>query len=270
MDTSTEPRVIEPGDAVLVVLDKRRRYLVRAEPGTVLHTDRGIIRMDELIGKPYGSRITLKEGIRAYALRPLLEDMLMHGYRRVSQVIYPKDLGYMALLGDVGPGSRVAEAGVGTGFLTSLLARLVGGNGIVYGFDVRSDMLEAARRNLAKAGLLDRVRLRLHDVREGFPIEEPVDAVFLDMPDPWNVVEHAYSILRASGRIVAFQPTVNQIEKLASALRRHGGFIDISACELMLREYIVEEGRVRPHTRMIGHTGFIVHARKILAGGEKK
>jgi tRNA (adenine57-N1/adenine58-N1)-methyltransferase len=269
LDTSTEPDVVREGDLVLIALDRRRRYIVEAGEGRILHTDRGPIHMDEVLGKPYGSRIAVRRG-EALILRPLLEDILMLGYRRKSQVIYPKDLGYMVLLGNVRPGSRVAEAGVGTGFLTTVLAHFVGRDGVVYGFDIRSDMIETARRNLEMAGLLGRVRLVEHDVREGLPIDSPVDAVFLDLPDPWNVVQPSYRALRPCGRLVVFQPTINQVERTAIALRSHGGFADIGAVELLLREYIVEEGRVRPHTRMIGHTGYILYARKILRESEKK
>jgi len=271
MDTSTEPEIVMPGDRVLVILDKRRRYIVEARRGVVLHTDRGVLSMDDVLDRPYGSRVEMRGGQYAYILRPLPEDLMLLGFKRRSQVIYPKDLGYIILLSGVKPGSRVVEAGVGSGFLTFMLAYLVGDNGIVYGFDVREDMIKTARSNLMMAGLLSRVQLAVHDVRKGFPVQNTVDAVFLDLPDPWNTVGHVYSVLKASGRVIVFQPTVNQVEKTASALKRHGGFTDIRAVEILLREYIVEEGRVRPHTRMIGHTGFIVHARKVLIeGGEKK
>ena len=269
MDTSTEPETICEGDPVLIIIDNKRRFIAEARPGAVIYTDRGAVPLGQAIGMPYGSRLPLPGGRSAVLLRPMLDDLLLIGYARRSQVIYPKDLGYMVLVGGVGPGTRVAEAGVGSGFLTSVLAYLVGDEGRVYGFDVREDMLRTARRNLSRAGLLERVELALHDVREGIPVER-VDAVFLDLPDPWNVVEHAYRVLRPSGRIVVFQPTVNQVEKTVASMRRHGGFIDIRTVEILLREYIVEEGRTRPYTRMIGHTGFITYARRALQPREKK
>ncbi len=262
MDTSAEPEPVRYGDIVLIYIDERRRYIVRVEEGRVFGSDKGILRLDELVGRPYGSRVKLSTGVEALVLRPLLDDLLSLAYRRRSQVIYPKDLGFIIYIADIAPGKRVLEAGIGSGFLASAVASRLRPGGRLYSYEIREDMAEIARQNLKLAGLLDVVEIKVADVRSGVE-EKSLDACLLDMPDPWNALNTAYNALKPSARLVVFVPTVNQVEKTVVALRRHGGFTDIHAVELLLREYQVKEGSVRPSTRMIGHTGYIVYARRV-------
>ncbi len=249
------------GDTVLVYIDEKRRFLVKLRRDGVLGTDKGFIKHEWIVGRRYGDAVELSRGGHAYLLEPLPHDAI-HCYRRATQIIYPKDSGFMALLSGIGPRSIVVEAGVGSGALTTVLAWLVGDSGRVYGFDIRRSSIEAASRNLEASGLSGRVELILHDIRESIPVDG-VDAVFLDMPDPWSTLDHVWGCLRGSRPVVIYVPTVNQVEKTVLALRRHGGFIDIHAYEILLREYIVEEGATRPSSIMIGHTGYIVFARKV-------
>ncbi len=259
---SRDQDIINEGDLVHIVIDRKRRYIVKVSQGKILGTDKGFIKHSEIIGKPYGSTIKTSLGVKAYILKPLHHDLL-HGYKRVTQVIYPKDSSLMIYLSGIGPGSRVVEAGIGTGFLATYIAHIIGDSGRLYAYDIREDFLETARRNLELAGLVHRVVFKHKDIREGID-EHGVDAVFLDMPDPWNVVEHAYNALKPSAPIIVYVPTINQVERTVLTLRRHRGFIDINAYETLYRDYVVEEGAVRPYTLMIGHTGYIVYARKIL------
>ncbi len=248
---------------MLVYIDDKRRFLVELREGGVLGTDKGFVRHRDIVGRRYGDRVPLSRGGYAYLLEPLPVDAV-YSYRRVTQVIYPKDYSFMVILSGIGPGSRVAEAGVGSGVVTTILAWIVGGEGRVYGYDIRGDHLEAARANLERMGLLDRVVLEKRDIREGVPVEG-LDAFFLDMPDPWRALDTVWVALRPSRPVLIYVPTVNQVEKTVVALREHGGFMDIHSYEILLREYIVEKGATRPASTMIGHTGYIVFARKILS-----
>lgn len=261
-DTMNNDYIVREGDYIFLLIDRKRRYIVRVEKGKIFGTDKGYIKLDEVIGKPYGSTIKTSLGYKAYILKPLHHDIL-YGFKRVTQVIYPKDSSFMIFLSGIKPGSHVAEAGIGTGYLATYIATIIGSSGKLYAYDVRDDVLEAAKHNLEKAGLLERVVLKKKDVREGID-EKDLDAIFLDIPDPWNVVDHAYSSLKPSATLVVYVPTINQVEKTVLALKKHGGFTDICSYEILLREYQVEEGAVRPHTLMIGHTGYIVFSRKIL------
>jgi len=253
--------IIEEGSPVLIVIDRKRRFLIRVCKNKIFGTDKGYIKHDDIIGLPYGSYVRTSQGVKAYLLKPLHHDYL-YGYKRITQVIYPKDAGYMVYLSGIGPGSRVVEAGIGTGYLTTYLASIVGEHGRVYGYEIRKEYIEIACENLRLSGLIDRVMIRHADIREGIA-ERDVDAVFLDLPDPWNVVDHAYNALKSSHPIIIYVPTINQVEKSVLALRRHGGFIDIRAQEIILRNYIVEKNATRPEPFMVGHTGYIVYARKV-------
>ncbi len=261
-DTLPSLEAVKEGDIVYVVIDKKRRYIVRVESGRILGTDKGFIRHKDLIGRPYGSCIKTSLGHKAYILKPLHYDVL-HGYKRVTQVIYPKDSSFIVYLAGIGPGSRVVEAGVGTGFLSTYIAHVIGSTGKLYVYEIRDDVIDVAEKNLRLAGLVDRIVFKHMDIRNGIE-ERDVDAVILDIPDPWNVVEHAYNSLKPCHPFIAYVPTINQVEKIVRKLKEHKGFIDIRAFETLYRDYIVEEGAVRPNTFMVGHTGYIVYARKIL------
>lgn len=257
------PRVRE-GDLVLIYLDDKRRFVRRVRKGAVLHTDRGALELGELVGKPIGYGVTLPSGATAYVLDPLPPDLMDLAFRRVSQVIYPKDLGYMLVASGIASGSRVLEGGVGSGCLATVLSLASAPEGCYLGLEVREDMLAAARRNLSLVGAHAFANIVQGDARH-MPVRSGFfDAVFFDIPDPWNALEGAYECLRGGGVFTAFLPTVNQVEKLVLAVRRHGGFVDVKAVEVLVREYEVKEGATRPATRMIGHTGFIVRARKVL------
>ncbi len=252
------------GDKVLVYIDDKRKYLITLKEDGILGTDRGFIYHKDIIGREYGEVISTSRGFKAYILEPLPRDFL-HGFRRVTQVIYPKDSSYMIYLAGLKPGSTVLEAGVGTGFLTLSIAYVIGCNGRIYGFDINEKHITTARINLELAGVLDRVVLINSDVREpDILAPNTIDAVFYDLPDPWNALETAYSVLKPSKPMIVYVPTINQVEKIVLAMRKSKCFIEVNALEILEREYNVSENATRPRTLMIGHTGYIVYGRKII------
>jgi tRNA (adenine57-N1/adenine58-N1)-methyltransferase len=173
--------------------------------------------------------------------------------------MYQKDIAQILLLAGVCSGSRVVEAGTGSGSLTMFLANQVKPDGKVYSCDLRREMLDTARANLSRAGLLRHVELKEHDVTKGID-EVEVDAVILDMATPWRVVSHAKDALKACGSFVSFSPNIEQIVKTVEELERES-FVDIQAIECILRRYRVKRDMTRPETLMIGHTGYLVSAR---------
>ncbi len=252
--------VIREGSFVLLHLDGKRKYLTRAERGRTLHTHKGYLLLDSLIGLKYGSRVKSNIGADFVALQPTPWDFVLKIARK-TQVIYPKDMALMIFKLGLRPGMRVVEAGTGSGALTCALAFFVR-PGVVYSYDVNPGFQEVARKNLERAGLLEYVVLKVKDVTKGID-EEEVDAVILDMATPWLVVPHASRALKGGGHFASFSPTMNQVEKTVLELRKYG-FVDIKVYESLLREIKVEEGAVRPETLMIGHTGYITFARKAL------
>jgi tRNA (adenine57-N1/adenine58-N1)-methyltransferase len=245
---------------VLLYFDQRRTYLVAVETARTFHTHKGYIQLDALIGKDYGTRIASNLGIEFVALKPMLSDFVFKAQRR-TQINYPKDVALIVMFAGIGPGSKLVEAGTGAGALTTALAHYVKPDGRVYSYDVRPEFTELARRNLARAGLLDYVELKNKDITIGID-ETDLDAVVLDLATPWLVIPHAHLAIKGGGAIVSFSPTIDQVVKTVEALQT--GFVDIQTVECIMRQMQTERGKTRPETLMTGHTGYITRARKRL------
>ena len=253
--------LIAEGDDIFLYMDTKRTYLVKVEAEKSFHTHKGYIQLGDLIGKEYGTRIVSSMGTEFVALKPTLRDYIFKTSRR-TQISYPKDISLIIMFSGIGPGSRVVEAGTGTGALTSAIAHYIKPNGCVYTYEVRPEFAKNAKKNLERAGLIDYVEMKEGDVTLGIE-EKEVDAVILDMATPWLVVPHAYSALKGSGMLVSFSPTIDQVVKATEALTEHG-FVDVETVETMLRFMQVERGKTRPQTLMTGHTGYLTFARKAI------
>jgi tRNA (adenine57-N1/adenine58-N1)-methyltransferase len=256
---SVSSQKISEGDYVLLCLDARRTYMLKVEAGKTFHTHKGYIKLDELIGKEFGVAFQSSLGIEFTALKPTLEDYIMKSSRK-TQITYPKDIALIVMFSGIGPGSHVVESGTGTGALTTALAHYVKPEGRVYTYEYREEFQKNAEKNLKRTNLLEFVELKSGDVTEGIE-ERDVDAVVLDLAVPWLVVPHAYEVLKPSGTIVSFSPTIDQVVKTVEALRENS-FVFIETVECLMRAMQVERGKTRPHTMMTGHTGYITHARK--------
>lgn len=255
-------RVARPGDvALLVGLNDRKPFIRLLKPGGTVHTHHGYLQHDDLIGLPYGAQVKTHLGVSFYLLSPTTEELVRY-LRRKSQIVFPKDAGYALMKLGVKPGTRVLEAGSGSGGFTLVLATAVGDDGHVYSYDVRDDMQSVARRNLAEVGLDHRVTFKLGDAVQGFD-ETDVDALFLDLREPWEVLDPARAALGGGGMLGCIVPTVNQLTQLLDALSRRTTFAFVEAEELLLRQYKTTPARVRPEDRMIGHTGYLVFARAV-------
>jgi tRNA (adenine57-N1/adenine58-N1)-methyltransferase len=229
-------------------------------PGAELQSHRGIVRHDDLIGQPWGKQVESHIGNAFTLLRPSTDDLVRH-IRRNSQIVYPKDAGYILMKLGIHPGCRVVEAGTGSGGMALTLAQAVMPNGMVYSYDNRADMQALAQENLERVGLDPYVTLRLRDVNEGFD-ETDVDALFYDLPAPWEFLGQAAAALGDGGFFGSILPTTNQVSKLIFALEK-GPFAMLEVEELILRPYRPVPARLRPEDRIIGHTGFLIFARKL-------
>jgi tRNA (adenine57-N1/adenine58-N1)-methyltransferase len=247
------------GDKVLLYLNPRRTYLVTVEKGRSLHTHKGYVQHDALIGKQYGTHVTSNTGTEFIALRPALRDYIFKTQRK-TQIMYPKDIALIVMFSGIGPGSKIVEAGTGTGALTTALAHYVKPTGKVYSYEIRPEFIETAQKNLERAELTKYVEIKNKDVTQGID-ETNIDAVVLDLATPWLVVPYAYSTLKGSGAIVSFSPTIDQVVKTTEALQENG-FVDIQTIECLMRGMQVERGKTRPETQMTAHTGYITYARK--------
>lgn len=261
MDDNQNKAFAQAGELAQLVSPTNKVFIVRLEPGGDFHTHRGILRFDDLIGQPWGSEVKTHTGAIYYMLQPSLSDIIQD-LRRNTQIMYPKDIGYILVTMGIGPGIQVLEAGTGSGALTIALAWSVGPQGQVYSYDIRPEMQNLARKNVDRLGLGERVQFKLRDISEGFD-ERNLDALFLDVPNPYDYLGQVRQALKPGGRFGTILPTTNQVIKLLDALYQFEfAFIDV--CEVMLRYYKPVADRFRPTDRMVAHTGFLIFARPMV------
>jgi len=251
----------QAGDVVQLVGRDHKHFILRLTPGQQLHTHRGIFEHDALIGRTLGTEVFTHRGDAFFLLQPSTDDLIRE-IKRNSQIIYPKDIGFILMKLSVRPGVTVVEAGTGSGGLTTVLAQAVGPTGRVISYEVREDMQNLARKNLERVGLADRITFKLRDIAEGFD-ETDVYALFLDVPNPWDYTGQAYRALQSGGFFGSLVPTANQVSELLVSMRREG-FEFVEVCEVLLRYYKPVPDRLRPTDRMVAHTGFLIFGRPVI------
>lgn len=249
------------GDLVQLVGLRHKHFIIRLKTGGVFQTHRGVLKHDEMIGQPWGTQVFSHNGAPFFLLQPALGDLLRE-MKRNTQILYPKDIGYLMVTMGIGPGMHILEAGTGSGALTSAFAYMVGPQGRVTTYEARPEMQALARSNVESLELSDRVTFKLGNVADGFE-ERDVDALFLDLPNPYDYIEQVRASLKPGGYFGCIVPTVNQVSSLLVALRRNRfAFLDV--CETLLRFYKPEPNRLRPADRMVAHTGFLVFGRPVI------
>jgi tRNA (adenine57-N1/adenine58-N1)-methyltransferase catalytic subunit len=253
---------LAPGDSVLFIDRKHRRYLRTLRLGATITVRDGKLGADDLIGRPDGSRVTSSTNETFLVLRPSYAELVLHMPRQ-AQVIYPKDAASILVWGDVFPGAVVVEAGVGPGALTIALLRAVGPQGRVISYDCREDHVEMAQKNVARFyGDATNWTVKLGDVYSSID-ETDVDRLILDVPEPWRALDVAARALTAGGVLVGYVPTVLQVKSLVDALHDGRAFAAIETFETLQRFWHVREISIRPEHRMVAHTGFVTVARRL-------
>lgn len=256
---------IKENDLIYLVHDHRRKWLISASKGKKFHTNRGYIELEALINKPFGSVIFSKpyetQGYKFYALKPLPSDYTLHMTRK-TQIIYPEDAGLILLYGGISSGSKVLEAGCGSGALTCILGTYVRPTGHIYSFDNRDSSLQRATKNVKKAHLENYVSIEKADIINDKLQIEWVDTIVLDLAQPWKAIEKVKNYLKLSGILVSFSPTIEQVKKTTFELKNNG-FYEINTYELIKRTMQVKENATRPQAQVVGHTGYLTFGRKI-------
>jgi tRNA (adenine57-N1/adenine58-N1)-methyltransferase len=293
MSRADHSQLLGVGQLVQLSDAKGRKHTVTLEPGKLFFTHKGAISHDDLLGRTEGITVTTDKGTPYLVLRPLLSDFTL-SMPRGAQVVYPKDAAAIVGMADIFPGSRVLEAGAGSGALSCSLLRAIGPTGALYSFERRPEFADVARKN---------VRTFFGDPTLGEPVVEPsddpsedgaaspwtltvgdlsdteavvaalrnpdgpvIDRMILDMLAPWECLETATRLLVPGGIICAYVATTTQLSRITETLRTDGGFTEPVASELLIRTWHVEGLAVRPDHRMVGHTGFLLHSRRLAPG----
>lgn len=266
----TAARMLSEGDIVQITDDRGRHHTLVLQAGATFHTHRGSLAHDDLLGRPEGIVVTTTGGTAYVALRSLLEDFVL-SMPRGAAVIYPKDSARIAMLTGLRPGWSVLEAGAGSGALTCTLLQTVGAEGRVVSCERRPDFAENARANVTRWFSSEPRQWTLHVADLADRPWDPAltgafDAVVLDMLDPWEHVDSVASALRPGGVLVVYVATTTQLSRIAEQLRSDGRWTEPRAEESLVRTWHLEGLAVRPDHRMVGHTGFLLVARRLADG----
>jgi len=253
------------GEFVMIFEPKKRKKLVvKLVPNKRIHTQWGYIEPSSIIGKEPGSTIETHLGKKLIIFRPLLYEKIEHSkiFKYATQIVRPRDWGLIVSFADIGPGKIVVEIGTGSGGFTAFLSHLVAPNGRVYSYEVDSKRASIAKENLKNLGVPPTYIIKVRDViKEGID-ESDVDAVFVDIPEPWLVVDHAYRALKPGGVLICYVPTFNQIQRLLESLERK--FSDVKIVDHFYRELQSIPTAIRPLLESYVFSAFILFGRKLV------
>ncbi len=252
--------MLKIGDLVLFYHSERAKYVVAVQEKGAFSTHKGNISYLEVLQKDFGDVVKTHMGTPFFILKPTLADLSMK-VRRTTTIIYPKDAGLMMMQSFVFPGARVIECGTGSGAFTVILTNFIRPNGKVYSYEARPEFSDNAKANVARLGLSDYVEFFCGDVeKQGF-MQKDVDAIFIDLPEPWIAVKHCYDALKGGQSFVSLSPNTEQVRKTKAVLELEG-FVRIKVVELFERELLVRITGTRPADRTISHTAYLVFAQK--------
>ena len=252
-------RAFAVGEKVLILDSKKRRYLATLSDGGQFHSHSGVLEHNDIVGNQEGTVLKSTKGAYYSILRPTLEDFVLE-MPRGAQVIYPKDLAPICMIGDIGPGMRVFETGVGSGALSMTMLRY---GATITGYDIREDFANRATSNVRSflgEEALERYSVEIRDSYEGIDGSD-YDRIVLDLPEPWNVVPHAEKVLRTGGLLVAYTPSITQAVQVRKSMGN--AWIESRTIEVLHRSWHIEGMAVRPDHRMVAHTAFLTVSRFI-------
>ena len=252
-------RAFAVGEKVLILDSKKRRYLATLSDGGQFHSHSGVLEHNDIVGNQEGTVLKSTKGAYYSILLPTLEDFVLE-MPRGAQVIYPKDLAPICMIGDIGPGMRVFETGVGSGALSMTMLRY---GATITGYDIREDFANRATSNVRSflgEEALERYSVEIRDSYEGIDGSD-YDRVVLDLPEPWNVVPHAEKVLRTGGLLVAYTPSITQAVQVRKSMGN--AWIESRTIEVLHRSWHIEGMAVRPDHRMVAHTAFLTVSRFI-------
>ena len=252
--------VIKEKDYVMLIDKKKRRWLVQVERNKIFSIHLGKVDLGSLIGMRFGDVIETHTGYPLYIKKPTIYDFIMKSLRK-TQIVYPKDIGYIILKLGIKPGMKILEIGTGSGAVTMALLWILGGDGLVDTYDKRRDMAEVAIKNIKRIGsTYSIIKMHIEDIKEAELDEENYDAAIIDMDSPWEILEKIYYSLKPGAGVAFIIPTYNQLDKLIEDLEQY--FFDIETVELFYRNIQAKKGRIRPEFRMIGYTTLVVTCMK--------
>jgi tRNA (adenine57-N1/adenine58-N1)-methyltransferase len=253
--------MINEGDLILLWKDDRHNYLMKAVKGR-FHCDKGYIDTHEFIGKEFGDGVKTSLGSGFYLLRPNLSDLIMN-LKRQTQIMYPKDIGYLLMKANLFPGAICIESGIGSGALTTAMANFVRPTGKVISYERNEAFIKNALKNLEKHSLAQFVEIKHREINPGDSYDETeVDFVMIDVGNQYDLVPAAYKALKGGAYMATICPTYDQLTQTVFTMEEVG-FTNIETVEIQVRRILVRRGKTRPEQHMPCHTGFMVFGAKV-------
>ncbi|MDO5823176.1 tRNA (adenine-N1)-methyltransferase [Methanobrevibacter sp.] len=241
-----------------MILDERgKKYVLK--PGEEFQSDLGIVSADVLDNADIGDEVKSHLDHTFKIVKPNINDFIDVMDRRCS-ILLKKDIGLVLAHTGLGSGSRVVDAGTGAGAIALNFGNVVGSEGEVFTYEIREDFAEVARKNIEKFGITN-VHVKNQDIKDGIN-EDNIDLIFLDLPKPFEIFEEVMDSLNVGGWLAVYAPYIDQAE-ISHRIAKKLGFYDIEIIEILERGLEVRPQGVRPKTRMVGHSGYIVFARKL-------
>ncbi len=260
---------LQAGERVTLTDSRGRRHSVQLVEGKAFHSTKGALPHTDMIGRPEGITVTSAGGTTFLVMRPLMSDYTV-AMPREAAVIYPKDAAQILMWGDIYPGARVLEAGVGSGAMTIALLRAIGPTGTLATYERREEFADVARTNVEN--FLGQPHpgwtLTIGDLVENLRMDERIDRCVLDMLAPWECVDAVGEVMEPGGVLTCYVATATQLGRVADTLRTHGGWTEPHATETTVRDWHAEGLAIRPGHGSTGHTGFLITSRRLAPGVE--
>ena len=251
---------VKKNDTVVLIDASSRKFIIDTSGKTDKYKGVGVIDPGNLVGKEYGKQLEIGNK-QFWILSPSLQDKLQ-GLKRQAQIILPRDAAHIVMNCSIESGHTVLEAGIGSGSLTIALANAVAPNGKIISYDVREDFIDHALKNLKATGADKYVTTKTKDITKGID-ENELDAIILDIPTPWEAVKYVWKSLKSGGYFCSYSPLISQVEKTAKEIEKQR-FIEVKTFENIQREMVISKYGTRPSFDMLGHTGYLTFARKVL------
>jgi len=233
---------------------KMREYFVTTSHE--LHTDLGIVNLDELSTKSFGDKINSHLGIEFTIQKPRAPDFFKHA-KRSGAPMMPKDIGVIISNTGLCSSDYVLDAGTGSGILVIYLGGIAKK---VVSYELREEFIGIARRNIALTGISS-IELRRGDIFDEIrELDEKFDLITLDMPDASRIIPHIPKVICPGGFLAAYSPFFEQAKDIRLALEKTN-LTEVTTMETIEREISFTERGTRPATARVGHTGFITIAR---------
>ena len=240
-----------------ILITRQGRKFYAKDLGQDLHTQYGYVKKEELKKAKEGDLVKSNTGREFFIFNPSFID-LYRKIKRDAQIIPLKDIGLIIVETGINKSSRVLDAGSGSGALACFLAAIAKE---VVTYEIREDFIEIVKSNIEFLNLKN-IKIKNKDIYKEID-DKNIDAVILDVPEPWNAIENCAKALNPGGFLVSYSPSIPQVADFVNALRKNERFVYLKSVEITEREWEVEERKVRPKSSGLGHSGFLSFARKV-------